>query len=233
MLALRDVEVSYGRTPAVRGISLRVERGEIVGIVGPNGAGKSTTMAACAGLLKPRRGAVELDGRSVVGVAPERIARRGLSFVPEGRLIFTRLTVRENLELGLTARRSPAAGAVERELERFPALRRYYDSHAGGLSGGEQQQLAIARALVADPEILLLDEPSLGLAPKMVDLVFEVLAGLREQGVTVLLVEQNARRTVRLADRSYVLVGGLIRAEGTAEALLGSEEIESLYLGVG
>jgi branched-chain amino acid transport system ATP-binding protein len=234
LLQIDDLEVRYGRTRALRGISLRVERGEAVGLIGPNGAGKTTTLKAIAGVLRPAAGTIRLDGRPTAGEGPERLVRRGLSLVPEGRQIFTTLTVAENLQLPTYCGRSKDAGAdIERELERFPILRTYFDQPAGGLSGGEQQMLAISRALLCRPELLLLDEPSLGLAPKIVDAVFEALGDLRAEGVTILLVEQSAARTIEFADRTYVLSGGSVELEGTREDLLGDDRIERAYFGAG
>jgi branched-chain amino acid transport system ATP-binding protein len=235
MLRVEDLHVRYGRIAAVRGISLHVEEGEIVSMVGPNGAGKSTTLATICGVISPAKGTIRLDGRSLVGEAPERIVRRGVSLVPEGRRILGTLTVEENLLLGATIRRRTDRAGVRRDLaetlERFPILAAYLHSPAGRLSGGEQQQLAIARALLSRPRVLLLDEPSLGLAPLLVDLVFEALGRLRDEGVTMLLIEQNAMRAVELADRSYVLRTGTIELEGTRDELLEHADFETAYLG--
>jgi branched-chain amino acid transport system ATP-binding protein len=234
MLQIADLRVSYGRVPALHGISLRVERGEVVALVGPNGAGKTTTLSAVFGLVAPAGGAITFEGESLVGLTPEKIVRRGLALVPEGRHIFGTLTVAENLQLGTTARRDrrSANEDLERTLERFPALRHYYRGSAGTLSGGEQQQLAIARALLSRPRLLLLDEPSLGLAPVVIDVLFDALEELRAEGVTILLVEQNAARAVEFADRGYILRSGLMAHAGTREELLRMEDFESAYLGV-
>jgi branched-chain amino acid transport system ATP-binding protein len=234
LLELDGVEVRYGRTRALRGISLTVGAGDAVGIIGPTGAGKTTTLKTIAGLVRPSAGRVLLDGRAHAGEGPERLVRRGIALVPEGRQIFTTLTVAENLRLPTYCGRSrdPAAD-VERELERFPILRTYFGQPAGGLSGGEQQMLAISRALLCRPELLLLDEPSLGLAPRVVDEVFAALAALRAEGVTILLVEQSAARTIDFADRTYVLSGGRIELEGTRDELRGDERIERAYFGLG
>ena len=214
ILELDGLEVAYDGVPAVRDLSLSVARGEIVGLIGPNGAGKSTTLHAVMGLVRAARGDIRYSGRSIKGRAPEKIARAGVALVPEGRRIYPQLTVDENLRLGLAAaRRRGSRGKVLEELrELFPVLGRYRKRHGGVLSGGEQQQLAIARALAAEPELILLDEPSLGLAPTVVDAVFEALARIRERGVTTLLVEQRAQRTVALSDRTYVLANGELRA---------------------
>jgi branched-chain amino acid transport system ATP-binding protein len=220
LLAVEGLDVVYGRVPAVRGLSLEVGAGEIVGLIGPNGAGKSTTLHAIAGLVSIFAGDVRLAGRSLRGRPPEEIARAGISLVPEGRRIFGGFSVEENLRLGLAARRgNGAAAALAGVYELFPVLEEMRGRHAGALSGGQQQQLAIARALVAEPDVLLLDEPSLGLAPALVDLVFEALVAIRERGVTVLLVEQRAQRTVAFADRTYLLGNGELRMTlGPADA---------------
>jgi branched-chain amino acid transport system ATP-binding protein len=211
-LVVEKLSVRYGAVEAVRGLSLEVRPGQIVGLIGPNGAGKSSTLHAIMGSAPVRGGDVLLDGRSLVGRRPEDVARRGIALVPEGRRIFGELTVEENLRLGLAGRGKRRNGnGLERAYELFPILREFRSRHAGALSGGQQQQLAIGRALAADPELLLLDEPSLGLAPKIVDVVFEALAQIREAGLGVLLVEQRAQRTVALADHSYVLANGELR----------------------
>ena len=213
LLALRGLEVRYGTVTAVRGVDLEVGANEIVGLIGPNGAGKSTTLHAIMGLVPPAAGRIELDGSPLAAKRPEDVARAGVALVPEGRRIYPELTVDENLRLGLAGRRSRegADAAVERVRELFPIVREFAARRAGQLSGGQQQQLAIGRALVAEPKLLLLDEPSLGLAPKIVDLVFETLGAIREQGITVLLVEQRAQRTVAFADRTYLLANGELR----------------------
>jgi branched-chain amino acid transport system ATP-binding protein len=211
-LEVDRLEVRYGAVAAVRDVSLRVESGEIVGLIGPNGAGKSTTLHAITGLVTAYGGDVRLAGHSILGRPPEAIAHQGVALVPEGRRIFADFSVEENLRLGLAARRGrDGRGSLAEAYELFPVLRNYRRRSAGALSGGQQQQLAIARALVARPEVLLLDEPSLGLAPTMVDNLFEALAQIRERGVTILLVEQRAQRTVALADRTHVLANGELR----------------------
>lgn len=232
MLEVRDLHVSYGSVAAVKGLSLTVGPGEVVALVGSNGAGKSSTMAAIAGVVPSVSGDVECDGRSLVGKPPEWVARQGVALVPEGRDIFASLSVAENLLLGTLARkdRSTSDAARAQVLERFPVLEKYADTPAGKLSGGEQQQLAIARALLSDPTYLLLDEPSLGLAPKMVDLVFHVIAELREMGVGVLLVEQNALRAAAAADRTYVLRRGELVLSGTHDELARDGRLADLYL---
>ena len=211
-LAVRDLEVRYGSVAAVRGLTLEVGKGEIVGLIGPNGAGKSTTLHAIMGVVPAAAGSVAVHGTSVLGSAPEAIARSGVALVPEGRRIYGDFTVEENLRLGLAARRgSSPKDALIRAYELFPVLRDFRRRRAGVLSGGQQQQLAIARALVAEPDVLLLDEPSLGLAPALVDDVFAALADIRDRGLAVLLVEQRAQRTVALADRTHVLSNGALR----------------------
>jgi branched-chain amino acid transport system ATP-binding protein len=213
MLELSGLEVRYGTVPAVRGLDLSVGRGEIVGLIGPNGAGKSTTLHAIMGVVRPSAGDIRLAGSSIRGQAPEQVVRAGIALVPEGRRIFSELTVEENVRLGLSGRRSKdgVTAAVERVYDLFPVVRESRRRQAGLLSGGQQQQLAIGRALVAEPDVLLLDEPSLGLAPTVVNTVFEALAAIRKQGVTILLVEQRAQRTVAFADRTYVLSNGELR----------------------
>jgi branched-chain amino acid transport system ATP-binding protein len=234
MLEIADLRVSYGRIPALHGISLHVDKGEAVAIVGPNGAGKTTTLSAIFGLVAPAGGTILFEGTSLVGSSPERILRRGLALVPEGRHIFGTLTVGENLQLGTTARsdRAEAAADLSSVLERFPVLKSYYGRTAATLSGGEQQQLAIARALLSRPRLLLLDEPSLGLAPVVIDVVFDALEELRGEGVTILLVEQNAARAVEFADRAYILRTGRVAHAGTREEILQMEDFETAYLGV-
>ena len=213
MLEIAGLDVSYGSVAAVRNVSIEVGRGEIVGLIGPNGAGKSTTLHAVMGLVGVRSGDVRLAGASLRGRSPEDVARAGISLVPEGRRIFAELTVAENLRLGLAGRRSQAGAAedIEAVHAQFPIVKEFASRRAGALSGGQQQQLAIARALVARPDVLLLDEPSLGLAPRIVDVVFDALAQIREHGITVLLVEQRAQRTVAIADRTYLMANGEIR----------------------
>jgi branched-chain amino acid transport system ATP-binding protein len=225
-LELDSLEVRHGAVHAVRGLSLTVDRGEIVGLIGPNGAGKSSTLHAVMGLVRPAAGDVRLHGRSLVGRRPEDVARAGVALVPEGRRIFAELTVEENLRLGAAGRRN---GDLSRVYELFPIVQEFRKRQAGALSGGQQQQLAIARALVARPEVLLLDEPSLGLAPQMVDVVFAVLQEIREQGIAILLVEQRAQRTVALADRSHVLSNGRLRLTLGPEAANDSDTLVSAY----
>ncbi len=210
---VENLSVRYGGVQAVRGLSFEVQPGEIVGLIGANGAGKSSTLHAIMGAAPVSEGDVRLGGRSLRGRRPEDVARSGIALVPEGRRIFSELTVEENLRLGFAARRSRtgSSDAVRTVYELFPIVEEFRRRHAGALSGGQQQQLAIARALVAEPDVLLLDEPSLGLAPNMVDVVFGALQAIRDRGLAVLLVEQRAQRTVALADRSHVLSNGELR----------------------
>jgi branched-chain amino acid transport system ATP-binding protein len=230
MLELRDVRVSYGRIEVVHGIDLSVDRGEVIGMIGPNGAGKSSILRSICGLVRPSSGTVTFEDRVLTGMAPEQIADLGLALVPEGRHIFKTLTVAENLRLG-ARRGDEASEAMEQALSRFPILRERAGQRADRLSGGEQQQLAIARALLGRPRLLILDEPSLGLAPKMIDLIYELLGALREEGVTMLLVEQNAARTIDFCDRCLVLSTGKVRAEGSRGELRRNPDVLRAYLG--
>lgn len=232
MLVVDDLHVHYGRVPAVRGVSVNVDRGEIVGIVGPNGAGKSTTLLAIAGVLAPTQGTIRLDGRSTVGTTPEAIARMGLSLVPEGRHVFTQLSVEENVRLGAQMRADRAE--VERDfdhmLTEFPFLQSRLSTPAGKLSGGEQQQLVIARALMTRPRLMLLDEPALGLGPLVVETVYRILRGLRDSGITLLVVEQSTHRALENADRIYVIRSGRIKLHGRS-ADVSDAEVEEAYFG--
>ena len=231
-LEVVELEVAYGGVAAVRGVSLSVESGEIVGLIGPNGAGKSTTLHAIMGLIPARAGEIRLGDRSLRGRSPEAIARSGIALVPEGRRLFAELTVEENLKLGLAAR--PRSDRADDDLaeviELFPVCGEFLHRHAGALSGGQQQQLAIARALVAKPSILLLDEPSLGLAPTIVDLVFSTLQTIAERGIGVLLVEQRAQRTVALATRTHVLANGALRLTLTPDDAADTDRMVAAYL---
>jgi branched-chain amino acid transport system ATP-binding protein len=230
-LVVEGLSVSYGAVRAVQGLSLEVKPGEIVGLIGANGAGKSSTLHAIMGVAPVVGGDVRLDGVSLRGLRPEDIARSGIALVPEGRRIFAELTVEENLRLGLAARRSrgPADTVLEDVYELFPIVEEFRSRNAGALSGGQQQQLAIARALVAEPDVLLLDEPSLGLAPAVVDIVFDALAAIRERGLAVLLVEQRAQRTVAAADRSHVLANGELRLTLGPESAGDTETLVAAY----
>jgi branched-chain amino acid transport system ATP-binding protein len=233
LLALEKLEVAYGGIRAVKGIDLAVEPGELVCLIGANGAGKTTTLRAITGLVKPASGRIVYDGAEVGGDRPHRIARRGLALVPEGRGVFPQLTVEENLAMGAYARRDRRAVAqdVERSYSLFPRLRERRRQTAGTLSGGEQQMLAIARAMMSRPRLLLLDEPSMGLAPLMVERIFEVIRAIAAEGVTLLLVEQNARLALEVSHRGYVLDGGLVAFSGEAKALLHDPRIREAYLG--
>jgi branched-chain amino acid transport system ATP-binding protein len=208
-LTIENLDVRYGGVHAVRGLSFAVDAGELIGLIGPNGAGKSSTLHAIMGLA-PATGSVRLDGRELLGRRPEDVARSGIALVPEGRRVYAELSVEENLRLGLAARRGRRTG-FEWVYDLFPVVREFRSRQAGLLSGGQQQQLAIARALVAEPDVLLLDEPSLGLAPSVVDVVFGALAAIKQRGLAVLLVEQRAQRTVAAADRSHVLANGALQ----------------------
>ena len=232
MLELAGLDVRYSGVTAVRDLSLRVEPGEIVGLIGPNGAGKSTTLHAIMGMVPVYGGDVRLAGSSVRGRAPEVVARTGIALVPEGRRIFAELTVEENLRLGLSGRRERAGGDEDMETvyALFPIVKEFRRRQAGALSGGQQQQLAIGRALVARPQLILLDEPSLGLAPKIVDVVFEALAEIRSRGITVLLVEQRAQRTVAFSDRTYLIANGEIRLTLTPADANDTQKMVAAYL---
>jgi branched-chain amino acid transport system ATP-binding protein len=233
MLEIEDLHVSYGNIQALRGVSLRVEAGELVTIVGSNGAGKSTTLLTISGVLRPRAGRVLFEGHDLSRAAPHDIVRWGISHCPEGRLIFGRLTVAENLVLGAYNRRN--RDEIQQDLTRvhqlFPVLLERRGQAAGTLSGGEQQMLAIGRALMSRPRLLLLDEPSLGLAPILVERIFTIIQALRRQGVTILLVEQNAYQALRVADRAYVLETGQVRLTGPAAELADNPQVQAAYLG--
>jgi branched-chain amino acid transport system ATP-binding protein len=232
MLSLRGLEVSYGNIPALRGIDLDVEKGEIVTLIGANGAGKTTTLRSISGLLKPRHGEITFNGANINGVKPHIITARGISHVPEGRGIFANLTVADNIELGAYLRKDKIQ---QRELDRvfglFPVLKDRMKQNAGTLSGGEQQMLAISRALMSKPAVLLLDEPSLGLAPQMVQTIFRVIKEINGEGTTILLVEQNAHMALVTAHRGYVMETGRIVLADSTKALLSSDRIKKAYLG--
>jgi branched-chain amino acid transport system ATP-binding protein len=232
MLEVRDLLVSYGEIRAVKGISLSVAAGEIVALLGGNGAGKTTTLKTVSGLLAPRSGEILLDGESLRGMPPHLIVRKGIAHVPEGRHVFNRLTVYENLEMGAYAR-SDAGVAADRDrvFALFPRLWERRRQRAGTLSGGEQQMLAIGRALMANPRLLLLDEPSMGLAPVLVEQIFETVQSINRQGTTVLLVEQNAALALEVATRAYVLETGTIVLSGAAADLVRHEDVRRAYLG--
>jgi branched-chain amino acid transport system ATP-binding protein len=234
LLVVDGLTVAYGAVVAIRDVSLEVGAGEIVATLGPNGAGKTTLLRTLAGALKPQHGSVVFDGHALTGLVPEVVVRRGVALVPEGRHVFPGLTVEENLNVGGSARtdRDELRADTERWLARFPILGERARQLAGTLSGGEQQQLAIARALMSRPRMLLLDEPSLGLAPIFVDRIFELIQELRAEGVTVLLVEQNVHRALDIADRAYVLSVGRVVASGATDQLV-EGELERSYLGIG
>ncbi|HZZ94125.1 MAG TPA: ABC transporter ATP-binding protein [Usitatibacter sp.] len=233
MLALEGLEVAYGGIRAVKGIDIAVEPGELVCLIGANGAGKTTTLRAITGLVKPAAGRIVYDGLDVGGQRPHQIARRGLALVPEGRGVFPQLTIEENLAMGAYARhdRPGVAQDVDRAFTLFPRLKERRRQTAGTLSGGEQQMLAIARAMMSRPRLLLLDEPSMGLAPLMVERIFEVVRAIAAEGVTLLLVEQNARLALEVSHRGYVLDGGLVAFSGEAKGLLGDPRVREAYLG--
>ncbi|PTQ53200.1 MAG: Branched-chain amino acid transport ATP-binding protein LivF [Brockia lithotrophica] len=233
MLKIENVHVYYGRIHALKGISLAVEAGEIVTLIGANGAGKTTLLRAISGLVPVREGSITFEGRPLTRLKAEEIVRLGISHVPEGRRIFANMTVRENLALGAYLRRDPkeVAESLERVFALFPRLKERLQQKAGTLSGGEQQMLAIARALMARPRLLLLDEPSLGLAPLLVRQIFATLKEINEQGTTLLLVEQNAHMALSVAHRGYVLETGRIVLADTADRLRASEEVRAAYLG--
>lgn len=233
MLSVAGLSVKYGPVPALRDVSFDINEGETLAVVGANGAGKSTLTLAIAGVVRPAAGAIVFAGQSLAGDLPETIARRGVALVPEGRRIFEGLTVEENLLLGLTARagRATASEAFEGVFSMFPILKERRSGMATRLSGGEQQQLAIARALLSNPKLLILDEPSLGLAPVMVDRVYDTLKGLKRQGVTLLLVEQNPDRIGQVADRLIVLANGAVQLRGQAADVLADPRLGRAYLG--
>ena len=233
MLALEDVRVAYGKVEVLRGVSLRVAAGELVCLIGANGAGKTTTAKTISGLLRPRGGRVTFLDARIDGRPAHEILRAGIAHCPEGRRIFPDMTVRENLEMGAFVRGRAAAitDDLDRVLERFPVLRQRARQLGGTLSGGEQQMLAIARALMSNPKLLVLDEPSLGLSPTMVEATFQLIAEIRRQGVTVLMVEQNAYLALRMADRGYVMETGRMVLEGAARTLLENEHVRRAYLG--
>ncbi len=232
MLEVSGITTRYGSISALRRVSLHVGANEIVGLIGPNGAGKTTLLNTVAGLLRPAEGEVRLDGRPVTGDSPDRILKAGLSLVPERRRLFAEMTVVENLRVGgVTVPADERAERLDEMVELFPVLKDKWSTAAGLLSGGEAQQLAIARALMSNPRILLMDEPSLGLAPVLVDFVFELVVRLRAEGRTMLVVEQNATRLLEVADRAYVLRTGEIAAEGAASDLLGRDDLFDTFVG--
>ncbi|WP_111721004.1 ABC transporter ATP-binding protein [Homoserinimonas sp. OAct 916] len=233
LLELSNVHVRYGAITALKGLDLRVEQGELVALVGSNGAGKTTTLSAIAGVHKASTGSIVFDGKPIHAKRSADIARRGIALVPEDRGIFPSLTIEENLRLGsyLVRDKKTVADELDRVFDRFPILKERAGQGAGTLSGGEQQQLAIARALLSQPRLLMLDEPSLGLSPTLVDRMFEIIQQLHEEGVTILLVEQNVTRALALANRAYVLTTGSLTASGTPQEIMDSIDITAAYLG--
>jgi branched-chain amino acid transport system ATP-binding protein len=234
LLEVEQIDASYGHVRALRGVSLRVEQGEIVALIGANGAGKTTTLRTISGLVRPNRGRILFDGREITHTRPNDIVKLGIGHAPEGRRLFTRLSVYDNLLLGAFTRRDRAGIAedLERVYALFPRIRERRTQLAGTLSGGEQQMLAVGRALMARPRLLMLDEPSLGLAPLLQETIFRTLAEINAQGTPVLLVEQNANRALEIAHRAYVLETGSIVMQGTGRELLASEEVQRAYLGM-
>ena len=233
ILHVEDLNVYYGSIHAVKGISFDVDEGEIVTLIGANGAGKSTTLNTVAGLLKPREGKVEFEGESLLGIPPHKIVSRGMALCPEGRRVFLQMSVRDNLEMGAFTRTDSGevADSLEMVFERFPRLKEREGQSAGTLSGGEQQMLAMGRALMSKPRLLMLDEPSMGLAPILVQEIFNIIKALHDTGTTVLLVEQNARMALSIADRAYVLETGKVSMSGNAADLANDERVKQAYLG--
>ena len=233
LLDVAGLTVAYGGIVAIRGVDLHVDQGELVALIGANGAGKTTTLKALAGMLTPASGSIRYDGVEITGEVSHRLVRRGVALVPEGRGVFARLTVRENLAMGAYIRddRRAIAADLDRVYGLFPRLEERRAQIAGTLSGGEQQMLAIGRAMMCRPRLLLLDEPSMGLAPLMVQKIFEVIAAIAAEGVTILLVEQNARLALQAAARGYVMESGAITLTDSSAALLGSEQVRQAYLG--
>lgn len=232
MLKVEDLHVYYGSIHAIKGISFEVEEGEIVTLIGANGAGKSTTLNTVSGLLKPRSGSIEFEGKSIINVPAHKVVSHGMALCPEGRRVFLQMTVQENLEMGgYTRNQSEIAGSIEDVYQRFPRLKERYKQTAGTLSGGEQQMLAMGRAMMSKPKLLMLDEPSMGLAPILVEQIFEIIRSLHKAGTTILLVEQNAQAALSVADRGYVLETGKIVTTGTGAELLASPAIKKAYLG--
>ncbi|MCC7446966.1 MAG: ABC transporter ATP-binding protein [Anaerolineae bacterium] len=233
MLQLEAIEVYYGKIYALKGVSLTVNEGELVALIGSNGAGKSTTLRAISGILRPKQGSITYNGTRLDKIPPHQIVQMGVAQCPEGRRIFARLTVAENLRLGAVTRKDPAEIEQSREevYHLFPRLQERASQIAGTLSGGEQQMLAIGRSLMSKPKLLLLDEPSLGLAPLLVEQIFETIKSLRERGSTILLVEQNARQALAIADRAYVMETGKIVLSGSAAELQHNPQVEQAYLG--
>ena len=232
VLKVENLHVYYGSIHAIKGVSFEVGEGEIVTLIGANGAGKSTTLNTVGGLLRPREGSVEFEGKSILGVAPHKVVSEGMALCPEGRRVFAQLSVKENLEMGAFTRpASEIADSLEKVYEHFPRLKERESQMAGTLSGGEQQMLAMGRALMSKPRLMMLDEPSMGLAPILVDQIFEIIKALNKAGTTILLVEQNAQMALSIADRAYVLETGRIVNTGTGKELLNDDSVKKAYLG--
>ncbi|MBQ8139461.1 MAG: ABC transporter ATP-binding protein [Lachnospiraceae bacterium] len=232
LLKVDDLNVYYGNIHAIKGISFEVKEGEIVTLIGANGAGKSTSLNTVSGLLKPKTGTIEFCGKSIAGMPAHKIVRDGLALCPEGRRVFLQLSVKENLEMGAYTRSMSEVGeSIEKVYELFPRLKERYKQVAGTLSGGEQQMLAMGRALMSKPRLMMLDEPSMGLAPILVDQIFDIIKDLHKAGTTILLVEQNARKALAVADRAYVLETGRIVNTGTGRELLSDDSVKKAYLG--
>ena len=231
MLKINDLHVSYGGIRAIRGVSLEIPDKKIVTLIGANGAGKSTTLRTVAGLVKPDSGSIELDGEELTGKSPNEIIERGIALVPEGRRVFSNLTVLENIKIGGYLRKDSLDSDIKKMYELFPILKERNWQQAGTLSGGEQQMLAVARALMSKPKIIMMDEPSLGLAPLIVRDIFDIIKEINNQGVTVLLIEQNANMALKIADKAYVMETGKITMTGTGAELLADEAIRKAYLG--
>ena len=232
LLKVEDLQVYYGSIHAIKGVSFEVNEGEIVTLIGANGAGKSTTLNTVSGLLKPRSGKIEFDGHSLVGVPAHKIVSHGMALCPEGRRIFLQLTVQENLEMGAYTRsKGEQAESIAKIYDQFPRLKERYKQVAGTLSGGEQQMLAMGRALMSRPKLLMLDEPSMGLAPLLVEQIFSIITDLNQSGTTILLVEQNAQMALSVAHRGYVLETGKIVTTGTGAELLNNDAVRKDYLG--
>ena len=231
LLDVADLQVKYGAITAIKGISFDVREGEIVALLGANGAGKTTTQKTVSGMLRPSAGSITFDGRRIDGIPPHHLIELGICHVPEGRHVFPRMTVEENLVMGAFRFRSPDSELMAHVLDLFPRLKERFGQEAGTLSGGEQQMLAIGRALMGKPRLLLLDEPSMGLAPLIVEQIFEIVRGINADGVSVLLVEQNAHQALSLADRGYVLETGELVLSGTGRELLADDRIRAAYLG--
>ena len=233
MLEVKNIQVAYGKIIAVKDVSVTVNEGEIVTLIGSNGAGKSTTLRTISGLIKPKSGEITFNGKRIDGMPGHDIVSLGICHSPEGRRIFPRMTVKENLELGAFLRNDKAAvnADMDRVLDLFPRLKERIKQTAGTMSGGEQQMLAVSRALMGDPKLLLLDEPSMGLAPVLVELIFDTIVKIRKQGITILLIEQNATAALEVADRAYVLESGKVKMSGSAAELRSDNKVTKAYLG--